>query len=272
MTYLCVLCHLKILQDGPAGRHTVMETIDPESLEALHPKLLEQPLPGGLFHKHPFVEFEGAEPGAEIAFELLLPSTLIEHLLGLEVGHQFLHIVGRTFAREELSRGDVEEGHAADTVLAVGIADGGQMDGREKVVLLVVEHMLIDGHSRGHHLGDATFHQSLGRLRVFQLVADGHTQSCPHQSGQIGVEGVIGKAGHLCAEGGTVVAPGKRDAEDARGIHRIFTIGLIEVTAAEEQQGIRIFGLEVVELLHHRGEHRVFLCHDVCQWVLGLQR
>ena len=56
---------------------------------------------------------------------------------------------------------------------------------------------------------------------------------------------MVRESGHRCVAGvAAIVALGERDAKDLRGHDGIVAIGLVEVTTAEEQQGIGMFGLE----------------------------
>ena len=55
MTNLRVLCHLKILQDGPAGNDTALEMVDTKALEILHAEMLKQFLLCSLFGEYPIV-------------------------------------------------------------------------------------------------------------------------------------------------------------------------------------------------------------------------
>ena len=52
-----------------------------------------------------------------------------------------------------------------------------------------------------------------------------------------------------------------RNAENARSRYGVLTICLVEVATTEQQYCIRVLRLQVEELLHHRGQLPVFLCH-----------
>ena len=60
----------------------------------------------------------------------------------------------------------------------------------------------------------------------------------------------------------------KRDAENLRSNYCIVGIRLVEVAATEQQQRLRMFRLEVVELFHHRSQR--FLCHIPYSFILRL--
>ena len=138
------------------------------------------------------------------------------------------------------------------------------MDGTEEVVLLVVQHIVVHGHARRHQLCDAALHQLLRQLGVLQLVTDGHAPSGADELRQVSVQGMMWKAGHLVTlHTGPVVAVGQRDAQYLGSYDGIVTVGLVEVATSKQQQCLRILRLEVKELLHHRGQLPVFLCHLV---------
>ena len=140
------------------------------------------------------------------------------------------------------------------------------MDRAEEVILLVVEHRICHSHAGCNEFGDASLDERFREFRVFELVADGNAFACPDELRQVGVEGMIGEAGHcdaLCRTRLAVVPVGEGDAEDFSSNHRIVGIRLVEVAATEQQQRLGVLRLEVVELLHHGCQR--FLCHLVCR-------
>ena len=210
----------------------------------------------GLLGEGPVVELEGDIACAERAFEHALLAALVEDFLRCEGGHELVDVVGGAFGDEELAGADVEEGHAA------GLS--AEVYGAEEVVLAMVEHRVGHGDAGGDELGDTALDECLRHLRVFELVADGHTFACPDELRQVGVEGVIGEAGHGGALGGpglAVVPPCQGDAENLGSNDGIVGIRLVEIAATEQQQRLGVLRLEVVELFHHRCER--FFCH-VC--------
>ena len=140
------------------------------------------------------------------------------------------------------------------------------MYGRQEVVFLVVEHVVAHGNTRCDKFRDASLHQLLCQFRVFKLVADGHTPSRPDEFGQIGVECMVRKSCHLCGIfllSSTSAAFSERYAENFRRRDSILAVSLVEVAAPEEHQRIRMLGLQVVELLHHRRQFVFCLSHIV---------
>ena len=246
MSYLRMQCLFQVLQDGPRSDDPTLQVVDAKSLERTDVEVLVELLMGRLLGKHPVVEFEGAEPCTEIALEVVLAPTVVEHLLGLEVANELLHVVVGTLATQELARRDVEEADATGSLA--------EMNGTEEVVLLIVQHGVLHGHTRCHQFGDATLDELLGQLGVFQLVADGHAPASPDELGQISVEGMMRKTRHLVALVISIVAMCQCDAQYLCSHYGIVAIGLIEIAATKQQQRLRVFRLEVEKLFHHRCE------------------
>ena len=161
--------------------------------------MLQQLLAGGLFREHPVVHLIDTVVRTEVADEVILMCTVVKHLLWLEVTHQFLYIIIGSLTREKLSRRYIKKRNAAGTLP--------EMNGCKEVVLLVVKHIVAKSHSWGHQLCDASLHQLLCKLRIFQLVADSHSFPGTYQLGKIGVESMVGEPRHLVSlHPGTVVS------------------------------------------------------------------
>ena len=71
---------------------------------------------------------------------------------------------------------------------------------------------------------------------------------------------MIGEARHLELLVLAVSTLGERDAQYLAGYDSIGGIGLVEVATTKQHDGIRVLGLKLQELLHHRGHHYIF-CH-----------
>ena len=179
---------------------------------------------------------------------------LQQYLLGREARQQLVDVVGRSFGGHKLAGGDVEEGNAAMCQGALA-----KVDGTDEVVLLVVQHIVVDGDARRHQLRNAALHQLLGQLGVFQLVADGHTPSGAYQLGQVGVQRMMRESRHLDGLLLAVGALGQRDAQYLGRRNGIGGVGLVEVATPEQHQGIGMLRLEVEKLFHHRGEDYIFV-------------
>lgn len=92
------------------------------------------------------------------------------------------------------------------------------------------------------------------------MVAYGYAQSGAHEFRQVGIEGMEGETRHLgmfaCATVGTTR---ERDVEYLAGANGVLAVGLVEVTATEEQHRIGILRLDIAELFHHRS----ILSHNI---------
>ena len=65
---------------------------------------------------------------------------------------------------------------------------------------------------------------------------------------------MVGETSHLRGIAiAFVVALGEGNSQHARRLYGIFAVCFVEVAATEKQQGIGMFGLERVKLLHHGG-------------------
>ena len=257
MGYLRVEGVFQVLQDGACGNDTALQVVHAKAFQRLHIEMLEELLMGGLFGKHPVVHLVGTQPCAKVALEVMAVLTVVEHLLGLEIAHELLHVVVGALAGEEFACRDVEERDATCRLA--------EMDGTEEVVLLVVEHIVLHGDTWRHQFGDATLDELLRQLRVFQLVADGHPFAGTDELRQIGVQRMVRETGHLVALVIAVIPMGQRDAQYLRSDDGIIAVGLVEVAATKQQQRLRVFCLEVEELFHHGRQLAVFLCHNSCK-------
>ena len=227
-----------------------------EPFQRFRAEVLQELLPRVLLGEHPVVELEYGQLVAEILLEVLAPCLVVEHLLWREVANELLHVVVSALSGEELSGGNVEEADAACRLAEVHC--------REKVVLLVVEHVVAHGYARRDEFRNAALHHLVHfrepllalyhgpfLLRVFQLVAYRHALSRPDKLGQVSVECVVRESRHLRSRRRAVVAFGQRQAKYLRRFHGILAVGLIEVAAAEKQQRVRVLRLHGEELPHH---------------------
>ena len=192
-------------------------------------------------------QLEGDVARAEACLEHCPLAALVQHFLRSEGGHETRNVFGRTLRDEELARTDVEERHTAGLLA--------EMDGAEEVVLLVVEYVVGHRDAWSHQFSDAALDELLCQLRVFQLVADGDALAGPDEFRQVRIEGMIGEARHcetLSSRILAIVAMRQGDAQYLGGDDRILGIRLVEVTATEQQQRLRVLRLEVIELFHHR--------------------
>ncbi len=134
------------------------------------------------------------------------------------------------------------------------------MDGREKIVLLAREHVVAHGHAGRNEFDDATFYKFLGELRVFELLAYGHTLAGPYELGQIAVECVMRKSRQFNELGRAVGATGEGDAEYFRCLYGIFGESLVKVAYTEEEHRVGMLCLHLGVLLHQRRLY-IFFSH-----------
>ena len=255
MSDLGVLSEFEILQDGSRGHHAILQVVDTKSFQRLGLEMAQQFLTGCHGGEHPIVEFEHTVFCTKIALKIGFSGTVVEHLLGLEITNEFFHIVVGSLTSKKLTRGNIEKSHATRTF--------SKMYGSQKVVLLVVEHIVAHGHTRGHQFGNAALHQGFGEFGVFQLVANGHPASGTNQFGQVSVERMVWKSGHFGRTRRTaIVTAGKGNTQNLGCGHRILAIGLIEVTTTKEHQRVGMFRLQREKLLHHRGKSFFLSCHN----------
>ena len=254
VAYLRVLRHDEVLQDGSRSDDAVLQVLHAEAFQILHLEMLQQLFACRRLSKHPVVQLEGEELAAEVALEHRPLASFEEHLLGAEVVEQLVDVVEGAFCRQELTRRYVQKSHAAGSLAEVY--------GSQEVVLAVVQHVVVDADTGRHQLRNAALHQLLGQLGVFQLVADGHALARTDELGQVRVERMIGKSGHLDGLLLAVGTLGQRDAQDFGGHNGIGRVGFIEVSATEQHHGVRVLGLEVEKLFHHRCKDNIFV-HEV---------
>ena len=167
--------------------------VNAKTLQRLDVEVLVELLVSRLLGKYPVVHFVCDKTDAEVAFKVLAALSVVENLLGLEVADKIFHVVIGTFARQKLACRDVEEGHAAGSLA--------EMYGTKEIVLLIVQHRITHRHAWCHQFRNAALDKFLGQLRVFQLVADGHTLAGSDEFGQISVEGMMRKTRHFIASG-----------------------------------------------------------------------
>ena len=184
-----VLRHVEIHEDASCSSHSGRHFLQAKTLErADAPEFLE-PFACGRFDQHPVFQFEGKILAAEEALYVVLTSAQVQYFFGCEVGQQFVDGVAVSLSGKELAGGDVEERYTDDMFV--------KMETSYPVVLFLGEGSVGIADARGDQFGHASFDQFLGQFGILQLVADSDTQSGTNEFGQIGIEGMEGKARHL---------------------------------------------------------------------------
>ena len=90
------------------------------------------------------------------------------------------------------------------------------MNAGKEVILLLLKDLVIVGNPGGNKFGNTAFDNGFGQFRIFQLVADGHPQTCLDQSWEVQVERMVRKTGQFDIGCGAVGPPGQHDAQDIR--------------------------------------------------------
>ena len=131
---------------------------------------------------------------------------------------------------------------------------------REQVVVAPrVEQRVLGERAGRDEAHDVAAHHALaaallGLGRVFDLLADRDAMAERDQAVQIFVGAMDRHAAHRDVAAVMLAALGEHDAERARGDLGVLEEQLVEVAHPVEQQAIRIGGLDLDVLLHHRGD------------------
>ena len=122
----------------------------------------------------------------------------------------------------------------------------------EEVVGCGIEEGIHDHRARGQDLGYAALDDSLGLRGVLELVADRHLVPETQEPAHVGVALVPRDPAHRDRLGILLVARREREAEQGRPPHGVLEEHLVEVTEAEEQEGVGILFLDARVLPHER--------------------
>ena len=167
------------------------------------------------------------------------------HELAFEIG-------GAGFAQQKLARRNVERGQMIARRGLAGLRHRGQ-----KIVGAGDQQRILGeraGRHQPHHV--APHHRlrppPLRRLRVFELLGDGHAEALADELLQIFVRARHRHAAHRDVLARVLPAFRQRNAERARGLHRVVEEQLEEIAHAVEEQEIRVLGLHLKILRHHR--------------------
>src|SRR5205085_600880 len=136
---------------------------------------------------------------------------------------QLVHVIRVSFRGIKLAGGDVYEGNAAYTIRKV--------QGGEEIIALAIEELIGSCYAGRHQFRDAAFDHALSELGIFELVADGHAVAGLDELMQVGIEGMMRKAGKFYpACSGTIAAFRKGNAEDAGSGDGVFTKRFIKIS------------------------------------------
>ena len=122
----------------------------------------------------------------------------------------------------------------------------------EEVVGRGLEERVHHHRARGQDLRHATLDDSLRLRGILELVADRHLVPETQEPAHVGVALVPRDAAHRDRLGILLVARREREAEQGRPPHGVLEEHLVEVTEAEEQEGVGILFLDAPVLPHER--------------------
>ena len=187
-----------------------------------------------------------------LARALLVPSRH-EELFRSERAQQCADIVQRTLRHLE---GTCRHIQKCSTALVLVECQSGYI-----IVLLLLEKLLVEGHTRSHQLSNSALDYILCKLRVFKLVAHRHLIARTDQSRKICLERMVGESRHRDGSGSGAGTLCKHDSEHLAGYEGIVSVCFVKIAAPEKKHCFRIFRLESKILLHHRCLGRFLLCH-----------
>ena len=143
----------------------------------------------------------------------------------------------------EPSRREIQKSHSPLGLRGDEHAQVRWRAGRER---LRVEHC-----PRRHDSRDRAAHQTLGRARIFDLVADGHLSARRHQPGDVMVGALMRDAAHRRLDVGVLVPGGERDPQERRGLFRVVEEHLVEVPHPIKEDCVRRLALHLEVLPEH---------------------
>ncbi len=245
-------------EDRGRGAHGLGPSLQSERVQAGHPEVTFQALPGRVQLHLPRLHL-GDEYVQAVDQErqpaLLDGPIRRDQLTGAQPAQLFAHAALRLphglavdLSDRELAGGDVAVGHAR--MLAPGI-EGHR---HQIVVAVFVQHGGLGDGAFGHHLAHFPLHQALAGLahlfRHRDLVAG------LHQLGQIALDAVVGHAG----QGHPLIVAhrpaGQHHITHLRDDLGVLIEGLIEVAEAEKEDAVRVLFLDRQILAAHGSRHR----------------
>ena len=131
------------------------------------------------------------------------------------------------------------------------------IDHRRQVIgRLGIEQLVVGQGSRRDDSDDVALDQPLGDARVFDLLADRRAQAGLDDLCQVGFQGRVRES--------PPSAPHRRPcrarsapSREGRGPFGVVAEHLVEIAHPKQQEGIRIAGLQLAILLHHRCQRLV---------------
>ena len=226
-----------------------------DSLNARMEVLLEQ-LRRRLILIHPILELRDDQIEAlldEIRIRARDHKRLITHdLRWLEAAQLIEHLLHRAAGRRQKLTGRHIDAADAEARRIVE-------DAHEEVVFRLIEPLLGGQCSRCHHADDPSLHESLRKLRILELLRDGHLIARTHETRHIAVRRMKRDAAHRCPLRLSAVLPGQHQIQHRRRGLRILIEHLVEIADPIKEDAVRILLLGFEVLRHHR--RQLFLSH-----------
>ncbi|MEY3460035.1 MAG: hypothetical protein RL215_3192, partial [Planctomycetota bacterium] len=130
----------------------------------------------------------------------------------------------------------------------------GGCEAGEEVALPGVEHLVVGEGAGCDDAGHFAADESFGFFGIFDLVADGSSESALNKFLEVGIELVPGEPGHGDGVIGVFIAAGESESEDAGGVLGVFEEEFVEVAHAKQEHGAGMFRFDGVIAFHHRRE------------------
>ena len=237
------------------------ETIYGESLQRVHLELFLEFVYRIVIYESPLFQSRNVEMvPIPLACALLVPSRH-EELFRSERAHQGADIVQRTLRDLKCTCRHIQKRNSALVLVECQSGD--------VIVLLLLEKLLVEGHTGSHQFSNSALDYILCKLRVFKLVAHRNLIARADQSREICLERMMGESRHRDGTGSGAGTLCKHDSEHLAGYEGIISVCFVKIAAPEKKHCFRIFRLESKILLHHRSLGRFLLCHFVFRLYLG---
>ena len=159
-----------------------------------------------------------------------------------------MHLVGRSgdeLRRRKLARGEIGVGDPRPRPLAD--------DRRDVGVAVAVEHRRVGHRPRRHDAGHVAVDQRPAAVQTADLLADGDFVTGRDEPGDVAVSRVVRDPGHGNADALAHLPAGEHDIQDTRRGFRVVLERLVEISEAEEEDGVRESSLDLEILAANRG-------------------
>ena len=186
---LTVMCCVQVVKDDTCRDGGVRRIVQPKPLQRTRGELLFDLVECMGFGEHPIVESGPCHVVPKQRTNVAFTLPVDQPLFGLQTSQDAVDPTRVTFRDLEFASAQIKQRQPHGF--------RGPMDGCDIVVGLAFKHVVVHHQSRSHQFCDASLHQSLGLLGVFELVAHGHLQSRFDELGQVSVEAVVRESGQL---------------------------------------------------------------------------